>query len=79
MYVVSSSTTCVANKVDPHKIQRLATIVMWHPKDIMKKTQPNVQCGEKNIQKQAKKKLIGQVNNQAFTPGLTHNLKSIGR
>jgi hypothetical protein len=47
MYFVFSSTTCVANKVDPHRIQRLATIVMWHPKDIMRKTQPNVQCNGK--------------------------------
>jgi hypothetical protein len=49
MYVIFFSTTCVAKKVDPHRIQRLATIVMWHPKDIMRKTQPNVQCDEKNI------------------------------
>jgi hypothetical protein len=44
-------TMTTTKNMDPHKIQRLATKVMWHPKDQrMGKTQPNVQQGGKNIQ-----------------------------
>jgi len=37
-------TMSVMKKMDPHRIQRLVTNVMWYPKDEMMK-KLNMQCG----------------------------------
>jgi hypothetical protein len=55
--------------VNPHKVQKLATNAMWHPKDWEGWERPNLVCNivEKTFEAWWKKKMIGQVDNQTPT------------